>query len=121
MLPHQGVFQEISTEKNTATLWVMAGGLVLSCDGTFTDWLGYKHEDIHSKLVPDLVVQREELEGLLSRVKTEVVVDPNTRRVGGGCRPALQRDTYWLLLEEVKAQVQPFGMPAGMRPHGRPM
>ncbi len=36
--------------------------MVLSCDGLFTDWLGYTHEDMHGKPFSDLVVQREELD-----------------------------------------------------------
>lgn len=38
------------------------GGLVLSCDGVFTDWLGYTHAELHTNPMSDLVVQKEELE-----------------------------------------------------------
>jgi hypothetical protein len=39
--------------------------MVLSCDGLFTDWLGYTHEDMHGKPFSNLVVQREELDRCL--------------------------------------------------------
>jgi hypothetical protein len=38
------------------------GGMVLSCDGTFSDWFGYRHEDMHGRPVSELVLQGEELE-----------------------------------------------------------
>ncbi len=42
-----GLFQQLPTNSDEATVWLMATGQILSCDGVFTDWLGYKQEDIH--------------------------------------------------------------------------
>ncbi len=42
-----GVFQQLPTEPDVATVWLMASGHVLSCDALFTDWLGHKQEKIH--------------------------------------------------------------------------
>jgi PAS domain-containing protein len=61
-LHSQGVFQEVVPEKGTANLWIMAGGQVLSCDEAFTDWLGYKQEDLHGKPAADLVLEKDQLE-----------------------------------------------------------
>ncbi|GFH27264.1 PAS domain-containing protein, partial [Haematococcus lacustris] len=82
-----GVFAEIVSPHNVAIVWVMGGGQVLSCDGTFTDWLGYKQEDLHGKPVTDLVLQRQELEQTLMQMRhfylDEVVQVDAEIKVGG--------------------------------------
>jgi hypothetical protein len=47
-------------------------GTVLSCDAEFTDWMGYRHEDIHGRAVGELSVRPEDLEDLLGRVRQDV-------------------------------------------------
>ncbi|KAL6757143.1 hypothetical protein V8C86DRAFT_1716601 [Haematococcus lacustris] len=82
-----GVFAEIVSPHNVAIVWVMGGGQVLSCDGTFTDWLGYKQEDLHGKPVTDLVLQRQELEQTLMQMKAEAA---NAARTKGAVQSVWQ-------------------------------
>ncbi len=42
-----GILQQLPTDPEEATVWLMATGQILSCDGVFTDWLGYRQEDLH--------------------------------------------------------------------------
>ncbi|KAJ9530074.1 hypothetical protein QJQ45_023353, partial [Haematococcus lacustris] len=82
-----GVFAEIVSPHNVAIVWVMGGGQVLSCDGTFTDWLGYKQEDLHGKPVTDLVLQRQELEQTLMQMKAQAA---NAARTKGAVQSVWQ-------------------------------
>ncbi len=65
---------------------------MLSCDGTFTDWLGYKQEDMHAKPVGDMVVQRDELDAMLNRAKNEVAA-ALTQKPGGRTSLAMDEET----------------------------
>ncbi len=42
-----GILQQLPTDPEEATVWLMANGQILSCDMIFTDWLGYRQEDLH--------------------------------------------------------------------------
>ncbi len=42
-----GVFQQLPTEPDVATVWLMASGQILSCDALFTDWMSHKQDKIH--------------------------------------------------------------------------
>ncbi|KAL6754986.1 hypothetical protein V8C86DRAFT_270236 [Haematococcus lacustris] len=66
-----GVFQPIHIPPNTAVLWVLMSGQVLSCDITFTDWTGYKQEDLTGKPITEMVQQPEELERTMMYVRSE--------------------------------------------------
>lgn len=81
-----GVLQQQPIEKNSATVWVMNVDMILSCDSEFTDWLGYKQEDVHGKPIKDLVVQASELEELVARMKSELAAA--SQRFDGNRKPA---------------------------------
>ncbi len=44
------------------TIWVLATGGILSCDSTFTDWMGLKQDDIYARPFSDFVVERDEVD-----------------------------------------------------------
>ncbi|KAL6757720.1 hypothetical protein V8C86DRAFT_1620236 [Haematococcus lacustris] len=88
-----GVFSAVPMERNVATLWVLGNGSVLSCDSAFTNWLGYRHDDIHGKAVSSLAVQTEALEELLVQVKKESAIAMNTKAIAGD--GMLLQQTVW--------------------------
>ncbi len=38
------------------------GGAIMSCDSEFTDWLGYRHEDLYNRPVAEIVANSAEFE-----------------------------------------------------------
>ena len=41
-----GIFDVLPTLPNTARAWVMGSGVVLSVDSVFSDWFGYRPDDL---------------------------------------------------------------------------
>ncbi|GAX73347.1 hypothetical protein CEUSTIGMA_g800.t1 [Chlamydomonas eustigma] len=57
-----GMFSPLPTPPNTARAWVMGSGVVLSVDATFSDWFGYRPEDLPGAYFSTLVKDTDVLE-----------------------------------------------------------
>ncbi|GAX73365.1 hypothetical protein CEUSTIGMA_g818.t1 [Chlamydomonas eustigma] len=57
-----GVFGVLPTPPDTARAWVMGSGVVLSVDATFSDWFGYRPEDLPGAYFSTLVSDATRME-----------------------------------------------------------
>mmetsp|Transcript_29309 Transcript_29309/g.64857 ORF Transcript_29309/g.64857 Transcript_29309/m.64857 type:complete len:2212 (+) Transcript_29309:218-6853(+) len=64
-----GTVEACPTKPDTACAWVLASGAVLSVDSRFTDWFGFKPDDLLGTYVSSLVVEAKKLEETLKQVK----------------------------------------------------
>ncbi len=56
------MFNVLPAPPNTARAWVMGSGVVLSVDAVFSDWFGYRPDDLPGAYFTGIVKDPERLE-----------------------------------------------------------
>lgn len=57
-----GVVELVREEPDVAAVWLLSTGKVLSCNATFTDWLGFRQSDLNGQPLTDFVVEQQEVD-----------------------------------------------------------
>ncbi|GAX73363.1 hypothetical protein CEUSTIGMA_g816.t1 [Chlamydomonas eustigma] len=63
-----GVFDVLPPPPNTARAWVLGNGVVLSVDSTFSDWFGYRPEDLPGAYFSNFVSDSSKLDEVFKSV-----------------------------------------------------